>query len=71
MEYRSRHHTEPESALPGFLDDARRVFAAAATDLPPLAEAEEQVSPEFEKLRWFPLPSEVLRELRAAAGNVQ
>ena len=29
MEYRSRHATEPEDALPGYLDEARRIIDAA------------------------------------------
>jgi len=74
MEYRSRHATEPESALSGYLDEARRVIAAAVAeygcaegpwrdpiDDPPLND-------DFEALRWFPLPHEVLAELRGQAG---
>ena len=72
MEYRSRHATEPETALAGYLDDARRLFelrrtagapaadehplrCAAGCDLPP--------TPDFEALRWFPLPDDIRAEL--------
>jgi hypothetical protein len=65
MEYRSRQVTEPEEALPGYLDEARRIIAevaaspaiGAAADDPPL-------TADFEELRWFSLPSEVLAELQ-------
>jgi hypothetical protein len=49
--------TETEDALAGYLDEARRIFAdaeivGAPAEDPPL-------SPEFERIRWFPLPGEV------------
>jgi hypothetical protein len=59
------HHDEPvpESVLPGYLDEARAVMAAAATrsaagDEPVPADA---VSADFEHLRWFELPAACLR----------
>jgi selenocysteine lyase/cysteine desulfurase len=55
------HHDEPvpESALPGYLDEARRIFAAAtAADEECPADA---VSADFEALRWFELPSVCLK----------
>jgi hypothetical protein len=62
LEYRSRHATEPEWVLAGYLDDARAILAQASAELgmpetPPL-------SADFETLRWFPLPSEIAAELR-------
>ena len=65
LEYRSRHATEPEWALPGYLQDARAAIAEAierfrtAAPLPP-----EPLDDDFEHLRWFPLPSEILAELQ-------
>ena len=61
------HHDEPapESALPGYLDEARRVFAAAADrardadDTAPGAPV-ASVSADFEHLRWFELPASCL-----------
>ena len=55
------HHDEPvpEEELPGYLDEARRVFAAAETtaqDDGPVG----QVSDDFEHLRWFELPAACL-----------
>lgn len=64
MEFRSRHATEPESALVGYLDDARRIFADAAAGRRRAAQAPAQpLSADFEELRWFPLPGEVADEL--------
>ncbi len=55
LEYRSRHATEPEFVLEGYLTEARRVFDAASTDP---GEA-LRLSADFETLRWFPLPHEI------------
>lgn len=60
MEFRSRHATEPESALAGYLDEARRLMAAAGG---PVVEAEAARTADFEALRWFPLPTEAAAEL--------
>ena len=56
---RSAHrHLEPESALPGYLAEARRLLAA-----PPQANGSRtehlEVGPDFEHLRWFWLPEEI------------
>jgi selenocysteine lyase/cysteine desulfurase len=61
MEYRSRRATEPEWALPSYLEDAKKVLDAACkscdcADDPPLTE-------DFEELRWFTLPGEARAEL--------
>jgi len=64
LAFRSRHASEPESALPGYLDDARRIIAAAQAEYAALELAEVAMTPDFEELRWFPLPGEVLSELR-------
>ena len=59
MRYPRHDEPVPESALGGYLDEARAVFAAAETQS---AMCDEQVrdgavSPDFEHLRWFELPS--------------
>lgn len=66
IEYRSRHATEPEWVLSSYLDEARKILDAAIDD----ARAPEtpKLSEDFEELRWFPLPSEALAELRGADG---
>jgi len=59
------HHDEPvpESALPGYLDEARAVFAAASGhDEATYAgsDAAPALSADFEHLRWFELPAACL-----------
>ena len=44
----------PESALSGYLAEAAAVFAAAASWT---GEGDATLSPEFEHLRWFELPT--------------
>ena len=60
LAYPKRHRTEPESALAGYLAEARRILdeaAAAHADCP----LPEGLSADFEHLRWFPLPGEAAR----------
>jgi hypothetical protein len=64
MEYRSRHATEPEWALPGYLDEARKIIAAASEELRTQTVEDPVRTADFEELRWFPLPSEVIAEIR-------
>ncbi len=66
LEYRSRHATEPEWVLPGYVEEARKLLQMAQTDLAAAShEAEPHVSDDFEELRWFPFPSEAAEELGA------
>ncbi len=68
LEYRSRHATEPEWTLPAYLAEAREIITQAteeAAGLAPITEAE--TSDDFEHLRWFPLPNEILEELQGSA----
>ena len=46
----------PESVLPGYLDEAHRIVRELEDD-PPKPPARPPLSAEFERLRWFPLPS--------------
>lgn len=67
MEFRSRHATEPESALAGYLDEARRLVAAVGAGAAAAAECTDaERTADFEALRWFPLPTEVAAELAGA-----
>ena len=67
MEFRSRHATEPESALAGYLDDACRLIAAVGAGAAAAAECTDaERTTDFEALRWFPLPTEVAAELAGA-----
>ena len=66
LEFRSRHSTEPEWALAGYVSDAERILAAAEAEFqaaPPLP-GEPVLDAAIERLRWFPLPAEVLCKLQ-------
>lgn len=67
LEYRSRHATEPEWALETYLEDAQRIVDAAVASYADATLEETRLNTMFEELRWFPLPTEVLRELRGGA----
>jgi selenocysteine lyase/cysteine desulfurase len=61
MRYAAHRHRAPDSALPGYIEDARRIVARVdrtAAEPPPAA-----VGPDFEELRWFWLPHEIEDEL--------
>ncbi|MEN0063407.1 MAG: aminotransferase class V-fold PLP-dependent enzyme [Myxococcota bacterium] len=65
MEYRSLHRTEPEAALKGYLDEARRMLQQIpdrCSEVPGIEPP--HLNPDVEALRWFPLPTEALAELR-------
>jgi hypothetical protein len=49
---------EPESALAGYLEEARRIVASVEPPAEPLGITRAAFSKEFERLRWFPLPPE-------------
>jgi len=63
MNFTRRRRHEPESRLPEYLVEAGRILAAAqpgsAAPRKPL-----ELTPDFEHLRWFPLPGEI----RSLAG---
>jgi selenocysteine lyase/cysteine desulfurase len=70
LEYPSRHATETQRALPGYLDQAREVIARAVKEYQSWSPAEAPVVTEaFEHLRWFPLPNEVLAEVQGGAAK--
>jgi hypothetical protein len=48
----------PEDALPRYLEEARRILRSTETGPPRTAAPDPLLSPEFERIRWFPLPSE-------------
>jgi selenocysteine lyase/cysteine desulfurase len=61
-----RPPSAPESVLPGQLQAARRIIAAVQ-GRPPVGPLDDpELTDEFERIRWFPLPSEGLARLRAA-----
>jgi selenocysteine lyase/cysteine desulfurase len=58
---------EPDSALARRLTQARRIVRAVEAE-PPAPAPDPSAGPEFERIRWFPLPSEALARLRADAA---
>ncbi|MDI1475569.1 aminotransferase class V-fold PLP-dependent enzyme [Polyangium sp. y55x31] len=66
LEYRSMRTSEPETALAGFLDEARAIFASAPVEIPPDLLDELDIPEAFRHLRWFPTPLGALRARRAA-----
>jgi selenocysteine lyase/cysteine desulfurase len=60
LRYPRRDERAPESALAGYLDEARALFESLPDPYPdgePQHVADERLSDDFEHLRWFDLPS--------------
>jgi hypothetical protein len=68
LEYRNRHLTEPESALAGYLDDARRMISEAEAAFGG-DEGSANLPEELERLRWFPLPNASFVDGRSAGRS--
>ncbi|MCA9671200.1 MAG: aminotransferase class V-fold PLP-dependent enzyme [Myxococcales bacterium] len=66
LTYRSRHASEPESVLEEYLVEARRITDEARRAFAGRAVVDPTLSGDFETLRWFPLPGEVLVALERA-----
>jgi selenocysteine lyase/cysteine desulfurase len=64
MEHRTRLCTEPEWALPGYLEEAERIIAQASSSTAGPRLTDPTLSADFQHLRWFPLPAEVQAELQ-------
>ena len=64
LEFHGPRATEPETALARYLEDARRIVREVEAAPPEEPPADPRVTPEFEGVRWFPLPGEALAELR-------
>jgi len=60
LRYRSRVVTEPEDVLAEHLAEARQILMTQAADDAPAAVS---LSESYERLRWFPLPSEAFEAL--------
>ena len=60
LSYPRHHERAPETALAGYLEEARRLFADIKRE-PPFDEHPPGVSSDFEQLRWFDLPAESMR----------
>jgi hypothetical protein len=69
LEYRSAHAREPEWALETHLEEARRALTRKSSGRLPRID-EPSLTRDFETLRWFPLPREVLARLAREEQNV-
>jgi len=68
IEYRSRHYTEPESIVPSYIDEARRLLPQVIARVKSLEIVDPVLPDRAAALRWFPLPGEVAQELRGVGG---
>ena len=69
LEFRGETATAPETELAHQLEEARQIiewFERSANDEEDIADID--LGPEFERLRWFPLPGEALRDLQRRSG---
>ncbi len=67
LEYRSKHSREPEWILSQYLGIARDLLDAGSSR--ELDVVDPEASGDFEELRWFPMPFEILAELRGIADE--
>jgi selenocysteine lyase/cysteine desulfurase len=64
LAFERARRTEPEGALPGYLDRARAIVAEAERAVVDLDPADDAFNEDFERLRWFPTAREVIERLR-------
>jgi Aminotransferase class-V len=64
-----RRATEPEGALARHLEEARSVFQRIELEPPRGPLPDPVLTPEFERIRWFPLPGEALNALAATQAG--
>ncbi len=64
LEYPSRHATEPEWVLESYLEAAHRIVRESIAAFQGKTCKDPDLSSDFEHLRWFPLPGEILAELQ-------
>jgi selenocysteine lyase/cysteine desulfurase len=69
MEFRRRPHLHSDDDLAGYLDQAETILAELATAEPPEPLGAPLVTPDFEHLRWFPLPDELLGVAQGSDGR--
>ena len=60
MAFRHRPHLHSDDDLAGYLDQAKAILDDLALADPPEPLGAPLVTPDFEHLRWFPLPDELL-----------
>lgn len=67
LSYASRQATEPEWVLSSYLDQARAIVDETVSQSKQLNVSDPTLSEDFEHLRWFPLPGEVLATVKKHA----
>lgn len=60
MEFRHRPQLHSDDDLAGYLDEARSIIEQIEAADPPEPLGAPLVTEDFEHLRWFPLPDELL-----------
>jgi hypothetical protein len=68
LEYPSRHARLPEEALGAQLVHAKTILADAARRVPEMEVSDPTLGKDYERLRWFAMPAEIVRDLKAAHG---
>jgi selenocysteine lyase/cysteine desulfurase len=66
-----RRSTEPESALARHLEEARSVIEGIEREPPRGPLPDPALTPEFERIRWFPLPGEAQRDLESSRARAR
>jgi selenocysteine lyase/cysteine desulfurase len=69
LRWPARHERAPESALAGYLAEARELLAKAAETPWTDGDSAAQISPGFEELRWFDLPGACLQAAQGGVGT--
>ncbi len=68
MEYRSRHATEPEWVLERYSEAANEALEAVQKRALSLEPCDPPMSEHYQKLRWFPLPGDAIKRIKAEHG---
>jgi len=71
LEFHGPRASEPESALARYLEEARQIIGDIEASPPGGPAHEPPLTPEFERIRWFPLPREALVQLRPTASEAR
>ena len=64
MKYAAAHEVQQESVLSSYLEEAERIVAVSVRKWQGESLRDPDMPDDYHRLRWFPLPSEVLAELR-------
>jgi selenocysteine lyase/cysteine desulfurase len=65
IRFESRHTRAGEEALESYFHEAERILARAEEEVPEMEPGRAALPDDFERMRWFPLPHEVVGRLRS------